>query len=675
MNKPLPNRLCTLFRRGSVAATLLLLLAGLPSAPALAASEAATRKLYEQTREQLRRGEISRAEAGIRQLRKRDYPLTPYLELTLLTRRIDALSKADIDAFLARYPDSVPGDRLRVQWLAALARQQRWGEYLREFEQAYADPTQAALVQRCWQVQALHATGRGDEAFATTQALWLTPTSVPDACDKPFALWQQSGGRSDALVWQRLLLTLERGDQGLSRYLAGELKREPLRSQGQRALQLLRDPTAIKRLWPEIARASHASPLLAYGARRLVRSDVDGAEQLWIKLNQQKLLKPEDSARVRSEIGRYRIASRGVDALPWLLEHDPNGEDSALLEWRIRLALRKGDWQQAERWLALLPSELAETSRWRYWKARALAQNSEPEKLDSARQLFEQLAAERSFYGFLAAERLQRPYQFNDRPLHPDTSPTKVAQRPDIRRAREFHQLGEVWSAHSEWTRALRSMTQPEQQAAAQLAVQWGWYNLAIRTATNSGGWDDLSARFPLAYRPQLERAAQRTELPLEWIYAITRQESAFMPAVKSSAGAIGLMQLLPGTASQVARSLRVPHSNDKLVDPSHNTMLGSEYLRQLHQRYDGNRILATAAYNAGPGRISRWLREQPEQVGADVWIETIPYRETREYVQSVMSFALIYSYRLGREDGRLLLAHEWLIGDDSLRVAQSEQP
>ncbi len=674
MKSQSPNALRTLFRRGSVAAILLALLVGLHANTALAASDSASRKLFEQTREQLKRGEISRAEAGIKQLRQRDYPLTPYLELTLLSRRIEALSKADIDAFLTRYPDSVPGDRLRVQWLSALARQQRWGDYLRDFEQIYTDPTQASLIQRCWQVQALHASGRRDDAFAATRSIWLTPTSVPDACDKPFALWQQSGGRGDELVWQRLLLAMERGDQGISRYLAGELK-GPLRSQGQRALQLLREPAAIKRLWPEIARADHASPLLGYGTRRLVRSDVDGAEQLWIKLNQQKLLKAEDSARVRSEIGRYRIAGRGTDALPWLLEHDPSGEDSALLEWRIRLTLRKGDWQQVERWLALLPAELAETSRWRYWKARSLAQNSEPEKLDSARQLFEQLAAERSFYGFLAAERLQRPYQFNDRPLHPDTSPARVAKRPGIRRAQEFYLFGERLSAASEWNRALLGMTQPEQQAAAQLATQWGWYNQAIRTATGSGGWDDLSARFPLAYQPQLERAAQRSDLPLEWVYAVARQESAFMPAVKSSAGAVGLMQLLPGTANQVARSLKLPHSNAKLIDPAHNTLLGSEYLRQLHQRYDGNRILASAAYNAGPGRISRWLREQPDQVGADVWIETIPYRETREYVQGVMAFALIYGYRLGRDDGRLLLAHERVIGGDSLQVAQSEQP
>lgn len=668
-----PSTLRNLFRQGAVVVAVLASLSAI--APlAAAASDSANRKLYQQTRDQLQRGEITRAQAGLKQLQKQNYPLTPYLELSLLTRQLDGLPQREVDNFVARHPDSVPADRLQAQWLAVLMRRQDWGDYLRYFDQLYPDPDKASTVQRCWRVQALHGSGRRDEAFAATEKLWLTPSSLPDACDKSFALWKQSGRRTETLVWQRLMLALERGDLALSRYLGSELK-EPQRSQGQRALQLLRDPAAIKRLWPDIARGSHASPLLAYGTKRLVRHDLDGAERLWQTLNQKKLLQPADSASVRNELGRHHIAGDGVDALPWLLQHDPNGEDSSLLEWRIRLALRKGDWLRAGEWMTKLPADIADTSRWRYWQARALAQQTEPEKLDQARRLLETLAAERSFYGFLAADRLQRPYQFNDRPLHPDASPAKVAKRADIRRAQEFYQLGEKWSAHSEWTRALGIMTVPEQQAAAQLATQWGWYDQAIRTANTSGGFDDLSARFPFAYRPQLEKAAKQSGLPLEWVYAITRQESAFMAGVKSGAGAVGLMQLLPGTARQVARSIKVPHKPGQLTDPAHNTLLGSNYLRQLQQRYDGNRILATAAYNAGPGRISRWLQEQPQKVGADVWIETIPYRETREYVQSVMAFSLIYGHRLGREDGKLLLADERIIGSSEKLVAKTEQP
>ncbi len=670
MKNPLSSALPRLFRRGALALVLLLGVA----LPVAAAPDAATRKLYQQTREQLQRGEIMRAQAGIKQLQRRDYPLTPYLELTLLTRQLDGLPQSEVDTFVARYPDSVPADRLQAQWLAVLVRQQRWRDYLHYFDALFDEPAKASLVQRCWRVQGLHATGRRDDAFAETRSLWLTPNSVPDACDKPFALWKQSGGRGDALVWQRLLLALDRGDVALSRYLGSELTGAQ-QTQAQRGLQLLRDPKTINRLWPDIARGPQASPLLGYGTRKLVRSDLDGAEQLWLKLNQQKLLQPADSAAVRSEIGRHRIASLGVGALPWLLQHDPNGEDSSLLEWRIRLALRKGDWLRAGEWMTQLPADLATTSRWRYWQGRALSQQTEPEKLDEARRLLEALAAERSFYGFLAADRLQRPYQFNDRPLHPDASPAKVAKRADILRAQEFYLLNEKWSAHSEWTRALSNMTVPEQQAAAQLAAQWGWYNQGIRTATSSGGWDDLSARFPLAYKPQLEKAAERANLPLEWVYAITRQESAFMPAVRSGAGAVGLMQLLPGTAKQVARKIQVPHHPNQLNDPSHNTQLGSAYLRQMYDNYGDNRILASAAYNAGPGRVSRWLREQPQQVSADVWIETIPYRETREYVQSVLAFALIYGHRLDRKGGKLLLAGERVIGSDDHQVAQSDQP
>jgi soluble lytic murein transglycosylase len=185
---------------------------------------------------------------------------------------------------------------------------------------------------------------------------------------------------------------------------------------------------------------------------------------------------------------------------------------------------------------------------------------------------------------------------------------------------------------------------------------------------------DDLELRFPLAFKSEIQGAAKRVQLPQEWVFAVARQESAFIPDARSSAGAVGLLQLLPGTAREVARKSRTPFNPAQLVEPKHSARLGSEYLRGLMTRYGDNRVLATAAYNAGPGRISRWLRDQPDSVTTDVWVETLPYRETREYVQSVLAFSVIYSYRLG-SSRPLLGTNEQLIGNPASETLVSKEP
>jgi soluble lytic murein transglycosylase len=244
---------------------------------------------------------------------------------------------------------------------------------------------------------------------------------------------------------------------------------------------------------------------------------------------------------------------------------------------------------------------------------------------------------------------LKIAYQLNDRPL-PGRAVPQPPQTPALLRAHEFHALGEAADGRREWQSALRDMTAEQQQNAALLAEQWGWHDRAIQTASKAGAWNDLQLRFPLAYRDLMQEAAHNTSLPTSWLYAITRQESTFMPDARSSAGALGLMQLMPDTAREVARGLRIKTSAADLQRPEPNIRLGSTYLSSMLKRYNGNRILATAAYNAGPGRVSRLVKSQQGTVPSDVWIETLPYRETREYVQNVLAFNVIYAKRMGRE-------------------------
>ncbi|HSB96222.1 MAG TPA: transglycosylase SLT domain-containing protein [Spongiibacteraceae bacterium] len=637
---------------------------------------ASQRALYQQTRAQLQNGQADAA-AGMAALR--DYPLYPYLELAQLTNNLDqgSVDNSAIDDFLRRNAGSLVAEQLRNTWLAILAQGGRWTEY-RNYYSYYgysADnggKTAPSKLQQCWNLEALYQTQQIDAALQQTAELWLN-TDLPDACDAPLKRWLDSNQRNEALVWQRLILALERKQEQLARSLTVNI-REPYKLSAEYALLLYRDPAALGNLLPQLTPLPEAGSVLTLALKSLAKRDVDGATALWRQLRENGQLTPENSNAVRAEIGRQQIAQRGVDALPWLLQNDANGEDSYLLEWRVRLALRGGDWPSIARWIEQLPAALAQTPRWSYWHARALAaQTDQPQEQQRAAPLFRELAKDRSFYGFLAADQLKIAYQLNDQPL-PARATLPTTELPStLLRAREFYALGETASARREWLFAVRGMNADEQQTAALWAEQWSWHDRAIQTATLAGAWNDLQLRFPLAYRDSMQRAAIDTALSTQWLMAIARQESTFMPDARSPVGALGLMQLMPDTARQVARGLHIKIDTDDLLQPGSNIRLGSTYLSEMLRRYRGNRVLATAAYNAGPNRISNLLKNQGTATATDIWVETLPYKETREYVQNVLAFTVIYARRLGL-NSPLLNSDENTINSAPLQVGSATQ-
>ncbi|HET8709873.1 MAG TPA: transglycosylase SLT domain-containing protein [Spongiibacteraceae bacterium] len=632
----------------------------------------AQRALFVQTRTQLQQSHSSATsndamKKAITELQS--YPLYPYLQLqqlsTLIEDNVDAEAiAAQVDDFLKQYPDTVAAEQLRSQWLDELATSERWLPYLR-----YYSAASASKLQQCEFIEALHQTGQKKAALLETDKLWLT-TDMPDACDAAFSRWLASDHRNEPLIWMRLQLALERNQEKLARSLAVQIG-APYKLQAEYALLLLRDPAALSDLLPQIAQQPEASATIALAIENLARRNLDIAQKLWLQTSAAGQLSPSDNFEVRRAIGRQQIAQFGPDALPWLLQYDPDGSDRYLLEWRIRLALGDGNWEDIAHWIAQLPADLANTSRWNYWRARALLQG-DPAQHQHANDMLISLAKERSYYGFLAADRLQKPYLLNDEPTASSHDITEIEGLPAVARAREFFLLDEAANARREWQAAMRAMSTGKQQAAGLLAERWGWYDQMIRSANVSGSHNDIQLRFPLGFRNDMYSAAKRTSLPLHWLFAITRQESAFMPDARSSVGALGLMQLMPATAKHVARGERIHIDTYDLLQPKTNIRLGSSYLRDLAQRFNGNRILATAAYNAGPNRISQILREQTHPLSADVWIELLPYRETREYVQSVLAFSVIYSQRLGKPEP-LLNSSERQIGAESLQVGSAK--
>ena len=640
-----------------VSATVLSLLLSssvLASSPQVEKDQA---ELYKKTLSAIKKGHKTNTNSGMAALS--NYPLYPYLEKALIEKKLRSLPFGEVDAFLSQYQRTVVAKQLQRKWLKTLATKNQWDAYIRYYQQDLANSS-----LRCYYLEALYQEGYEEAAVAQTSKLWLSGKSLPDACDAVFKRWEVAGGKTDQLVWKRSLLALEANNTQLARYLSKHASAS-LKPYTRRLLSIHRRPQDLRDQQRFDKKSSvYNADIVAHGLNRLAKKDALLASQLWTNYQGLVPLSPTQNHQLRDAMARQIIASGSEQAIDWLISHDPNAEDAYLLEWRIRLALKGGQWQQADRWIHLLPEELQQQPRWRYWSARTQAQLGN--EITSNRLLI-QLANERNYYGFLAADSLNVDYDFNHDALNPNNLNTPLLSpldtEPALKRAQAFYQMGYYTSARREWFAGLKQLDQQQLLAATQMAHQWGWHQQAIHTTIKAQHWDDLTVRFPLAFESDMKHFASSRAIRLEWLYAITRQESAFATDAFSSAGAKGLMQLRPSTAKQMAKKLGVTFKSNDLFQPEHNIAYGSNYLKHLLEEYQGNHILATAAYNAGPHRVNKWLKRQPRSLPYDIWIETLPFHETRNYVQNVLAFSVIYGHRLGL-DTRLIGKQESIIGN-----------
>lgn len=600
------------------------------------------RRQYDQAQAALARGDLARFETLKSQLR--DYPLYPYLLLESLRKRINHAPHAEIEQFLSTHGDLPAANGLKNSWLKRLRDEQDW-ERLRK----HADPTSLSAEIECPLVMQTWREGRTDQAMARARELWTVGQSQPSECDPLFERWRAAGGLTEEVAWERIRLALLYRQDALAKYLIRYLPSQA--TLAELFVATATDPRRLSQVSQYRVSASQPQAkvvdIVTVALRRLGRDDADAALELW-PYYQDLPFTDEQRLALTRDIG-VRLARRHQpEALPFMAANDPRMEDDTVTEWRGRLALRTGQWHNLLELTRSMPEHLRDQSRWRYWELRAsqLADAAIGE-LDTEYAL---LANERDFYGFLAAERSRRPYATNHQPVAVDArAAARVSNTDGIIRAREFFARGDYLDARREWYHAERLFSREELIAQAALARQMDWYFPAIRGISKAQHWDDLEIRFPLAYREPITRQANLRQLNSTWVYAITRQESGFMVDARSHAGALGLMQLMPATARETARRYSIPLANTghAVLEPERNIALGTAYLSQLYGQFQGNRVLASAAYNAGPGRVRQWTRDIPA-LPSDIWIETIPFDETRNYVQSVLTYGVIYGEKLG---------------------------
>jgi len=566
------------------------------------------------------------------------YPLFPYLVFNQLSSELNRLNPEDVQQFTNQYPDSHLEGLLRFNYTAYLGEQKNWGAFLTLYDEIDSPSTE----MQCRYAEALYQQKRTEEAAKLASQLWSVGHSQPDSCDDLFRLFRSHGDLTSPVALNRVLNALDENRWGLSGYALRFVKSESDRRIADAARSVYRSPFKALQLGSGYT-PKQLAKIQRIAIKRAYRHDPYEALNLLLKLGKRFDLSLAENLHELTRVG-VRVAKE-LDAHDRikLAKLDPNYASAELTEWRIRLALLEQDWQEVATLIAKLPDELQESPRWQYWLAALPNNPLRTEILDSLR-------TKRSFYGFLAADHLGQAADLNHEPITLDQDLlATLRSSKHFLRIKELTELDRFTVSRSEFNRWIETMTSNEIQHAAHLMNELGWYQQGILAAAYNEFWNDMDLRFPEGFESLFIKHASKRNIDPIWAQALARQESALFPWARSSVGARGLMQLMPRTAKQTAKSIKVSYKgSNRLYDPDFNVQLGTAYLEKMYRQFDKNRIYATAAYNAGPHRVRRWLKGR-EDLPLEIFIELIPFDETRTYVQNVLSFSVIYAQRKGQ--------------------------
>jgi soluble lytic murein transglycosylase len=563
------------------------------------------------------------------------YVLEPYVDYWRLKLRLENASTDEVRALLGRVKDGPVSNYLRADWLKVLGMKQRWELFDAEYPHLIGEDTEIL----CYSLQSrLRAGGMEELSYART--LWFTGRDMSDSCNAVFDALAANEQLTVDDIWARIRLALEAGNTGVVRRVAEYLpenQRPDAHTLGSIAVNA--QAYLDRKKFDLKTRAGRETAMFA--VHRLARTAPPLAAQQWAKLGERF---PE------AERGYVwgLIASQGAQ------RHDPNalgwyaqaGKLSDLqLAWKVRAALRAQSWSDVLAAVDAMSAKESQDPAWRYWKARALMAHG---RATEAQALLAPLAAGFNFYGQLAAEELGGSSRIPATAYKPDGEEVQATGKlPGIRRALAFYRLNLRFEGNREWIWAIRGFDDKQLLAAAEFARRNELYDRAINTSDKTVQLHDFSIRYLAPYRDLMKDYVSQQQLDEAWVYGLIRQESRFIASAKSSAGATGLMQLMPATAHWVAKKIGLKgYGWARVGEVQTNINLGTWYLRHVLDTFDNHPVLASAAYNAGPGRARGWRADMPME--AAIYAESIPFNETRDYVKKVMSNAGYYSQQFG---------------------------
>jgi soluble lytic murein transglycosylase len=536
------------------------------------------------------------------------------------------------DEFIAFISPNTPlSNKLRDKWLYHLASLHNWSL----FSQYYRPNNDLTLA--CDAQIAYFHQDQAAKALEFAKPLWLQGTSQPPACNQLFQMLLAHKDFSANLITQRIALALENRNVSLAQYLL--LQYKPSRMQDIKTLQTIyQRPATIANLQP----GALQDEFYLYGLKRLISSNINQAVTLWNNVKTKKILNDNQQQSFLITLTIYKAMRNAEDTPTWFAKIKPAYYSDALLEWQIRFALKGQQWKQVDQLIGFYKDK--SNPCWQYWLARAKAAQGQK---DAAKAIYEILAKTRNYYGFLASMQLNIAPTFqNEKPIS-NTAILKPYQ-PLIDKVANLYTTKQTLQA----SRILNDFFSELPKEDASALVYWidqnlQWHGKSVYLSNTEILNNQLALRFPLAYKDTVMNYAKNYALPDALVYAIIRQESAFRDDVISTAGARGLMQLMPATASMVAKREKIGFTDIKqLFISQKNINLGVAYLSQLSKRFGNHPILMAAAYNAGPKQLQYWLKNHPPKK-MDIWIETLPWQETRNYLKNVVAFYTVYQYRM----------------------------
>ena len=595
------------------------------------------REVFQELTGLLQSGELTKA------ISRRDeldgYPLTDYFDYLVLRKQIEQSSKpADLLGQIAKQNRD---KRLQRRLLGVVKNRSvklnRWQDY--NLAWAYDN----APNHPCDDLLAGYINGHPKRFEKQTRELWADVDRHTPNCDKAFSmLLEEVKDVPTAALWRRTVALIKRGKLESAESL--------LKYFNSRDAKIVRawidgykDPAKALQSQSIQGQTVYHREIAELFLRRWRRDDLPAALEYWRSNAKSFGFSKKD---INESVAKYTVlaAKRGLPESLELLKRAP--EDRDVRYWNVRLALRDRNWQRCLAAIDQLTEEEQLMPRWQYWRARCLdAQGFQA----AADRIYQNIAGDFEYYGFLAADKLSQDYAI-------ETSTTgtpdihELKDDPRIGKALEYFFIDLPWEGRSEWNRALKGASKKQFMAAAQLAGDVGWYDRMMSAAFQAGATDTLRWRFPQAYEIDVRRYADHYNIPSEFVYGVMRRESRFKADVKSPAGAVGLMQLMPATAKQMGKQIGVEAPAWRLIDSKLNIRLGVRYLDHVLDRFNNNFAYAAAAYNAGPSRVKAWVADRPFET--DLWVETIPFDETRAYVQAVL-FNTVVS--------------EWLVKDGSV--------
>ena len=582
----------------------------------------------------------------------KDYPLYPYLEYRQLTDDLMNESAVSVTQFVQANPTLPSARTLKNRFVNELARREDWRGLL-----AFSPDKPGTTEAQCNYYYAKYNVGQTQDAWDGAKTLWLTGKSQPNACDPLFSAWRASGTQDPLAYLERIRLAMQAGNTRLVISLANQMPTD-YQTISAAVISLANNPNSVLSFAQSTGATDFTRKMAAVAFTSVARQDVENARLLIPQLVQAQKLNESQTQDLR-DIVAWRLMGNDVTAeqAQWRDDAIMRSESTSLVERRVRMAIGNGDRRGLNTWLSRLPMEAKDKDEWRYWQADLLMDRGREQE---AKDILHSLMQQRGFYPMVAAQRLGEDYAIRVEKPEGTVAPLLV-NGPEMARVRELMYWNLDNTARGEWANLVSSRTRTEQGQLAKYAFDQDWWALSVQATISGKLWDNLKERFPLAYKDLFVRYTGDKDISQSYAMAIARQESAWNPKVRSPVGATGLMQIMPGTATHTVKMFSIPgyNSASQLLDPETNINIGTSYLQYVYQQFGNNRIYASAAYNAGPGRVRTWQGNSAGRINAAAFVESIPFSETRGYVKNVLAYDAYYRYFMG-DKPQILTDDEW---------------